>query len=95
MLSVGLFHKFENPKNKAAYGYILAGGMISYMLSLSIYIVADAIIKQNYWTSLLVFCVISPFVIGKVVKYNTLKIYTVVQIICFLISLAIIILKFY
>lgn len=93
ILCAGLFHKFENPKNKAVYGYVIAGGMIPYMLALSIYVVADIIVNRNFWSILLILCVISPFIIGKLVKYETLKIYTFIQILCFCASLAVLCLK--
>lgn len=93
VLCAGLFHKFENPKNKAVYGYVIAGGMIPYMLALSIYVMTDVIISRNFWSILLILCVISPFIIGKLVKYETLKKYTIIQIFCFCISLVVICLK--
>ena len=93
ILCAGLFHKFENPKNKAVYGYVIAGGMIPYMLALSIYVVADIIVNRNFWSIFLILCVISPFIIGKLVKYETLKIYTFIQILCFCVSLAVLCLK--
>jgi hypothetical protein len=93
VLCAGLFHKFENPKNKAVYGYVIAGGMIPYMLALSIYVISDIIVNRNFWSIFLILCVISPFIIGKLVKYETLKIYTLIQILCFCASLAVLCLK--
>ena len=93
VLCAGLFHKFENPKNKAVYGYVIAGGMIPHMLALSIYVISDIIVNRNFWSILLILCVISPFIIGKLVKYETLKIYTLIQILCFCTSLAVLCLK--
>ena len=93
VLCAGLFHKFENPKNKAVYGYVIAGGMIPYMLALSIYVISDIIVNRNFWSIFLILCVISPFIIGKLVKYETLKKYTIIQIFCFCISLVVICLK--
>jgi len=89
VLCAGLFHKFENPKNKAIYGYVIAAGMIPYMLALSIYIISDIIVNRNFWSIFLILCAISPFIIGKLVKYETLKIYTFIQILCFGASLAV------
>ena len=94
VLCAGLFYKFENPKIKAIYGYSIAGAMIPYMLALSVYIVADAIIRHNFWSILLILCVISPFVIGKLVKFETLKRYTIIQIMCFIVSLAYVLINF-
>ena len=93
VLCVGLFFKIENPKSKAVYGYAIAGGMIPYMLALSIYVIVDIIINRNFWSILLILCVISPFIIGKLVKYETLKKYTFIQILCFCASLAVLCLK--
>ena len=93
VLCAGLFHKFENPKNKAVYGYVIAGGMIPYMLALSIYVISDIIVNRNFWSIFLILCVISPFIIGKLVKYETLKIYALIQILCFCASLAVLCLK--
>lgn len=93
VLCIGLFVKFENPKNKAVYGYVIAGGMIPYMLALSIFVVADVIINHHFWSVLLFLCVISPFVIGRLVKFETLKIYTIIQILCFCASLVVLCLK--
>ena len=89
VLCVGLFFKIENPKGKAIYGYVIAGGMIPYMLALSIYVLADMIINCHYWSILLILCVISPFIIGKLVRYETLKKYTLIQILCFCASLVV------
>ena len=93
VLFAGLFYKFENPKIKAVYGYSIAGSMILYMLSLCVYIAADVIIGHNFLSALLLLCVISPFVIGRLVKYETLKKYTVIQIMCFLVSFIVLMAK--
>lgn len=87
ILMLGIFFKFENPKNKAVYGFVLVGGMISYMFLLSLYIVLDVLLKQKFISILMFVCVLSPFIIGYFVKYETLKKYTIIQILCFSISL--------
>ncbi|MBR1942797.1 hypothetical protein IJ843_03575 [bacterium] len=87
VLLFGLFFKFENPKQKAAYGITMAISMISYLLTLSTVIAFGAILKHNFNMLYLVLCVISPFVIGYFVKYETLKKYTVIQILFFAASL--------
>ena len=89
VLCIGLFFRIENPKSKAVYGYAIAGGMIPYMLALSIYVLADVIINRHFWSILLILCVISPFIIGKLVRYETLKKYTFIQILCFCVSLVV------
>lgn len=93
VLCVGLFFKIENPKSKAVYGYVIAGGMIPYMLTLSNFAFYDSFIRHNFWSLLLILCVISPFIIGKLVRYETLKKYTVIQILCFCVSLVVLCLK--
>jgi len=93
VLCVGLFFKIENPKSKAVYGYVIASGMIPYMLALSIFAFYGAFVGHNFWSLLLILCVISPFVIGKLVRYETLKKYTVIQILCFCVSLVVLCLK--
>ena len=35
-LLTGLFYNFKQPKNKAIYGYLLAGSMILYIITLSL-----------------------------------------------------------
>ena len=89
VLCIGLFFRIENPKSKAVYGYAIAGGMIPYMLALSIYVLADVIINRHFWSILLILCVISPFIIGKLVRYETLKKYTFIQSLCFCVSLVV------
>lgn len=95
VLCVGLFFKIENPKSKAVYGYVIAGGMIPYMLMLSVFVIADLIIGHNFSSGLLILCVISPFIIGKLVRYETLKKYTTIQILCFLVSMIWIFIEYY
>lgn len=90
ILAFGLFHTFEHPKNKAIYGYTIAGSCIPYMILLTIFVILE-MLHGNYKFSLLLICVISPFVIGKLVKYETLKFYTAIQILCFIASAAFII----
>jgi len=94
MLPIGLFYNFKQPKNKAIYGYLIAGCMILYIITLSFALVYG-FFKKYYLCSLVLFlCIISPFVIGKLVKYETLKKYTIVQIMCYIASLVAILLNF-
>jgi len=95
ILIFGLFHNFENPKNKAIYGYVIAGGMIPYLILLTLYIILEILYKQDYLYVGLILCVLSPFIIGKLVNYETLKKYTVVQILCFAVSLMVLVLKYF
>lgn len=89
VLLVGLFYNFEQPKNKALYGYVMAGSLLSYIFLLSLVGICGLVVEHNLYFSLLFLCVISPFVIGKIVKYETLKKYTAAQIMCFIVSLVI------
>ena len=94
ILAFGLFHTFEHPKNKAIYGYTIAGSCIPYLILLTIFVILE-ILQGNYKFSCLLFCVISPFIIGKLVKYETLKFYTAIQILCFVISAVVLIIKYF
>ena len=87
ILLFGLLYKFKNPKNKAKYGIVLACIMLAYTILLSLFILFNTLLKQNFLTMLLIFCVVSPFIIGSLVKFETLKKYTILQILCFSISL--------
>ena len=93
VLSIGLFYNFEQPKIKAVYGYIIAGSMITYIAALFLVLIHGFIIKHYSYSIILFLCMISPFVIGKFVKYETLKKYTIIQIMCFIVSLATILLN--
>lgn len=93
ILIIGLFHNFENPKEKAIYGYLITASMIMYIIALSFVGVYGLAIKHNLYCIILFLCVISPFIIGKLVKYETLKKYTIVQILCYFASLIILLLK--
>ena len=93
VLFVGLVFRIENPKSKAVYGYVIAGGMIPYMVMLTVYAVAKTVFEHDLWLLLLILCVISPFIIGKLVRYETLKKYTLIQILCFCVSLVVLCLK--
>ena len=94
MLSIALLYNFKQPKNKAIYGYFIAGSMIMYMLVLAIVALYGLFAKHNLYSFILILCIISPFIIGKLVKYETLKKYTIVQILCFITSLAVLLIKF-
>ena len=94
VLLIGLFYKFEQPKTKAVYGYSIAGCFIVYIVLLCFLGLYKLIVNHNLYSFVLFLCVISPFVIGRLVKYETLKKYTVVQIMCFLVSLITLLIKF-
>ena len=87
ILSIGLFHDFTDPKHKAIFGYNVVWSMMLYVITISLSAIHQFIINHNSFGTILLLCAIMPFIIGKLVKFKTLKIYTTIQIICFLISL--------
>ena len=89
VLLVGLFYNFEQPKIKAIYGYSIAGCVLPYLILLTLIGIYGLVVNHNLYSLILFLCVISPFIIGKLVKYETLKKYTSVQILCFVVSLII------
>ena len=89
MLLIGLFCKFERPKNKAMFGYAVVASMLIYILFLGIIAIYELFTKHNLYSLILFLCVLLPFVIGKLVNYNSLKKYTIIQILCCLLSLII------
>ncbi len=87
MLLIGLLYNFKQPKSKAVFGYFIAGSMILYLIVLS-FITIYILLTNHYIRGIiLLLCIISPFVIGKLVKFETLKKYTIIQIMCFIVSL--------
>ena len=94
VLFIGLVYNFNQPKNKAIYGYSIAGSMLFYIIILSVIALYDLFINKLLYFLILLLCVISPFVIGKLVKHETLKKYTVIQIVCFVVSLVTLIMNF-
>lgn len=94
VLSMGLLYSFEQPKIKAVYGYCVAGSMIMYIAIITIAAIYGLIVKHNLYSIILLLCAISPFIIGKLVKYETLKKYTIIQILCFVVSSAILLINF-
>ena len=87
ILLIALFYNFKQPKNKAIYGYFMAGSMISYIIIISLALIYGFLEKHYLLSIVLFLCVTSHFIIGKLVKYETLKKYTTIQIICYAISL--------
>lgn len=94
MLLIGLLYNFKQPKNKAIYGYLIAGSMILYIVTLSFPLIFGLLIKHYIYSLVLFLCIISHFIIGKIVKHETLKKYTIVQIICYIVSLFTLFLNF-
>lgn len=94
MMPVGLFYDFQQPKNKAIYGYLIAGCIISYIITLGLALLYGLFEKHYLYSLVLFLCIISHFIIGKLVKYETLKKYTILQIMCYVVSLAVLLLNF-
>ena len=87
MLIFGLFYNFKQPKNKAMYGYLIAGCMILYIITLSLALIYGFFGQHYLYSFVLFLCIISHFIIGKLVKYETLKKYTTIQIMFYIVSL--------
>lgn len=94
MLLIGLFYNFKQPKNKAMYGYLIIGCMLLYIATLSLALLYGFWRKHYLYSFILFLCIISHFIIGKLVKYETLKKYTTYQIICYVVSLVTLLLNF-
>ena len=94
MLLIGLFYNFKQPKNKAMYGYLLAGSMLLYIITLSLALICEFWSKHYLYGVVLFLCIISNFIIGKLVKYETLKKYTIAQIMCYIVSFVTLLLNF-
>ena len=95
MLLIGLFYNFKQPKIKAVYGYLIAGCIIIYIITLSLILIYGFLGKHYLYSFVLFLCIISHFIIGKLVKYETLKKYTTIQIMCYVVSLIILLLNLY
>lgn len=94
MLPIGLIYNFKQPKHKAMYGYLIAGCVLLYIITLGMALIYG-FVKTHYLYSLILFlCIISHFIIGKLVTYETLKKYTIVQIMCYVGSLVTLLLNF-
>ena len=94
MLPIGLFYNFKQPKNKAIYGYLIAGCIIMYITALSLALIYGVFKKHYLYSFVLFLCIISHFIIGKLVKYETLKKYTIIQTTCYVVSLITLLLNF-
>ena len=87
MLLIALFYNFEQPKRKAVFGYLMAGAMILYIVTLST-VSLYGFYKKHYLYGIILFlCIISHFIIGKIVKYETLRKYTIAQTMFYIVSL--------
>jgi hypothetical protein len=93
-LLIGLFYNFKLPKNKAMFGYSIVGCMLLYIITLSLAFIFGLFGKHYLYSIVLFLCIISHFIIGKLVKYETLKKYTTVQIMCYVVSLFTLLINF-
>ena len=82
------FHYSVNPKLKAICGLYSTVAMLLYLLSLIITVFYH-IYYANAFGMLLLPFIFMPFLIGRVVRYETLKKYTILQILCFIFSFVI------
>lgn len=82
----GLFYEFKKPQYKAAFGYLMVGALLFYIILLSLFVILN---RYNHLTLILVLCALMPFIIGRLVDYNSLKKYTIIQILSCLVSLII------
>ena len=87
MLLIALFYNFDQPKRKAVFGYLMAGTMILYIVTLSPVLLYGFYKKHYLYGIILFLCIISHFIIGKLVKYETLRKYTIVQTMFYIVSL--------
>lgn len=94
ILLIGLFYNFKQPQNKAKYGYLMTGCILIYIITLSLTLICGFFEKYYLHSLILFLCIISHFIIGKLVKYETLKKYTTIQIMCYIVSLITLLLKF-
>ena len=94
MFLFGLFYNFKQPKIKAVYGYLIAACMIFYIIIFSLVLICEFFKRDYIFGFILFLCIISHFIIGKLVKYETLKIYTTIQIMCYVVSLITLLLNF-
>lgn len=94
MLPIGLFYDFKQPKYKAVYGYLIAGCMLLYILMLGMALIYGLFVKHYLFSLILFLCIISHFIIGKLVTYETLKKYTILQVVCYIVSLITLLLNF-
>ena len=94
MLLTGLLYNFKQPKNKAIFGYLIVGCMLLYIITLSLALAYGLFGKHYIYSFVLFLCIISHFVIGKLVKFETLKKYTAIQIMCYVVSLITLLLNF-
>ena len=75
-----------NPKLKAKFGTLMAISEFFYLIFLTVLSVIGFVVKDFIMASL-IFFVIMLFVIGRFVGYKTLKIFSVIQLFSFALSL--------
>lgn len=80
------FKENTNPKLRAKFGTILGAVLLLYLILLITLSVIGLVQNNSVMQCLFVFAVI-PFCIGHFVTYKTLKIFSVIQLIAFVLNL--------
>lgn len=94
LLLIGLLYNFKKPQNKASFGYFMVGSFLIYIISLSCFILSKLFLTHDYYASYMIIFLLSPFIIGRLVKYQTLKKYNIIQTLCFTASLIALIIEY-
>ena len=80
------FKEDFNPKHIAKLGVVIGIITIIYLIFLSLVVISGCITGNYSVLSLLLF-IISPFIIGHYVKYETIRQYSIIQLFSFALSL--------
>ncbi len=78
-----LFCKFENPKRKAIFGYVVVASIIAYLIFMGLYLISTLVLVHDLRVLWMLLFMVSPFVIGVLVRYETLRLFTMLQILSF------------
>ena len=73
-----------SPMRASEYVSVIAGFMIAYIITAIIIVFKIGDLTDK---AIMLFFAISPFVIGKLVTYEKVKIYSIIQILCVILSL--------
>ena len=82
-----------SPKQKALWSSASGAALFLYLIFISVLFVIG-LIKQNYFLISLSAFLVIPFIIGKRVRYETLRKYLLLQIFFFITSLALLVIMF-
>lgn len=89
LFSVRAFCKFEDLGKLSAFVSSIAIFLLMYLLATLILIV---IVPNILHKLILILFALSPFIIGKIVTYKKLKFYSVIQILCVILSVGFVVL---